>query len=308
MVMLHPRRTACVTAKRNRSAGEGLERSCDDRSDWFRGAPPVDGVERLQAWFSGRAYETHRHDTYAIAVTDTGVQSFDYRGGVVNSTVGNVVVVHPDEAHDGRAGTEEGFGYRILYVEPARIGEAARLLAGRPCALPFAAEAVSGNEKLANAVNAAFRHDLEPLAVDGLILQLADGLMDADPSSRQSGAAERLDTAAVERARQFLDVETDRVVRSSELEAITGLTRYDLARQFKSQVGTSPYRYSLMRRLDAARRQIRTKQSLADIAFGAGFADQAHFTRKFKAAFGVTPARYAALQANGARDRRRRSH
>src|SRR4029450_7964021 len=30
--------------------------------------------------------------------------------------------------------------------------------------------------------------------------------------------------------RHFLDAETDRVVLSSELEAITGLTRYDLAR------------------------------------------------------------------------------
>ncbi len=268
----------------------------------------MDGVERLQAWFSGRAYETHRHDTYAIAVTDSGVQSFDYRGGVVNSTVGNVVVVHPDEAHDGRAGTEEGFGYRILYVDPARIGEAARLLAGRPSALPFATEAVSRNQKLANAVDAAFRHDLEPLAVDSLILQLADGLMDADPTSWLDGNTARVDTTAVECARQFLDAETDRVVRSLELEAITGLTRYDLARQFKSLVGTSPYRYSLMRRLDSARQRIRTDQSLADIAFGAGFADQAHFTRKFKAAYGVTPARYAALQANGASDRHKRSH
>ena len=288
-----------MTAKPNRSAGEGLERSCDERSDWFRGTPPVEGVERLEAWFSGRAYETHRHDTYAIAVTDAGVQSFDYRGSVVNSTVGNVVVLHPDEAHDGRAGTEEGFGYRILYVEPARIGVAASLLAGRACALPFAVEAVSHSGKLASAVNAAFRHDLEPLAVDSLILQLADGLMDADPSCRQGGTTARLDTTAVDRARQFLDAETNRVVRSSELEAVTGLTRYDLARQFKSRVGTSPYRYSMMRRLDTARRQVRTDRSLADIALGAGFADQAHFTRKFKAAYGVTPARYATLQANG---------
>lgn len=269
--------------------------------------PPVDGIELLEAWFSGRAYDTHRHDTYAIAVTDVGVQSFDYRGGVVNSTPGHVVVVHPDEAHDGRAGTDEGFGYRILYVEPAKIGAAARLLAGRACALPFAQAAVSTNRKLANAVNAAFRHDLEPLAVDSLVLKLADGLMDADPSSRQAAPAYRFDISAVERARQFLEAETDRVVRSSELEAITGLTRYDLARQFKSLIGTSPYRYSLMRRLDAARQQIRHDRSLADIAFGSGFADQAHFTRKFKAAYGVTPARYATLQANGARDRRRRS-
>ena len=289
-----------MAEKRNRSGGQGLERSCTARrADWFRSAPPVDGVEPFEAWFGGRAYATHRHDTYAVAVTDVGVQSFDYRGSVVNSLPGEVVVVHPDEAHDGRAGTDDGFGYRTLYIDPAKIGEAAGLLAGRPCALPFARDAVSRNRKLANAVNAAFRHDLEPLAVDSLVLRLADGLMDADPDSRQAVLPDRFDGPAVARARQFLDAETGRVVRSGELEAVTGLSRYDLARQFKALVGTSPYRYSLMRRLDVARQRIHADGSLAEIALGAGFADQAHFTRKFKAAYGVTPARYAALKANG---------
>ena len=120
------------------------------------------------------------------------------------------------------------------------------------------------------------------------------------------------------------------MVRSSELEAATGLTRYDLARQFRAAfnqsphvfydeiraerartllreglarqfraaVGTSPYRYSLMRRLDCARAQLRSRRSLADVALATGFADQAHLTRKFKAAFGITPARYRALGAS----------
>jgi AraC-like DNA-binding protein len=104
----------------------------------------------------------------------------------------------------------------------------------------------------------------------------------------------------LERARQFLDAEKLRVVRSAELEAVTGLTRYDLARQFRLMYGTSPYRYLLMRRLDDARRLIARHRPLAEVALEAGFADQAHFTRMFKAAFGLTPARYRALRANAA--------
>jgi AraC-like DNA-binding protein len=86
------------------------------------------------------------------------------------------------------------------------------------------------------------------------------------------------------------------VVRSSELESVTGLSRYELARQFRRVMGTSPYRYSLLRRLDAARGLIEQRQALVDIALATGFADQAHFTRHFTAAYGVTPARYAALR------------
>ena len=66
---------------------------------------PVEGVELLRAWFGGRAYARHRHDTYAISVTEAGVQAFDYRGRVEQSLPGEVVVLHPDEMHDGRPGT-----------------------------------------------------------------------------------------------------------------------------------------------------------------------------------------------------------
>ena len=88
------------------------------------------------------------------------------------------------------------------------------------------------------------------------------------------------------------------MIRSSELEEVTGLTRYELARQFRSAFGTSPYRYSLMRRLDCARAQLLRTRSLADVALAAGFADQAHLSRMFKDTFGVTPARYRALEAS----------
>ena len=52
-----------------RSGGEGLERSCGT-GDWVRGRGPACGVELLRAWFGGRAYARHRHDTYAIGVTE----------------------------------------------------------------------------------------------------------------------------------------------------------------------------------------------------------------------------------------------
>jgi AraC-like DNA-binding protein len=166
---------------------------------------------------------------------------------------------------------------------------------GRACALPFVRTPVVMNPKLAAAISGAFLGAREPLAIDSLILQLAEGLIDADPSCQRIARVRRLDLKALERARQFLDVEHGRVVRSTELEAVTGLTRYDLARQFRLMCGTSPYRYLLMRRLDEARKQIARRRPLVDVALAAGFADQAHFTRMFKAAFGLTPARYGAL-------------
>jgi AraC-like DNA-binding protein len=258
-------------------------------------------VELFRAWFGGKAYDKHRHDTYAIGVTDSGVQVFDYRGAARASLPGQVVVLHPDEAHDGRAGTAAGFGYRIVYVEPSHIAEALGALRGRPGPLPFVRDVVSTSVELARAVREAFASDLESLAVDSLVVDLAEGLMAAARGGGQPPASRRAEAALVRRARQFMGAERTRVVHSAELERVTGLSRYDLVRQFKVVCGTTPHRYLLMRRLELARRQIHLGRPLADVACEVGFADQAHFTRVFKRAFGLTPARYRALRLTGRR-------
>jgi transcriptional regulator GlxA family with amidase domain len=54
--------------------------------------------------------------------------------------------------------------------------------------------------------------------------------------------------------------------------------------------GTSPYRYSLMRRLHFTRELLALGRPLVEIALEAGFADQAHFSRMFQATFGIAPA------------------
>ena len=282
--------------KEARSAGEGLERSCQaTRAGWLAASRPASGIELFSAWFAGEAYRKHRHDTYAIGVTDSGVQVFDYRGSVHASRPGQVVVLYPDEAHDGRAGTGEGFGYRIVYVDPSRLGEAVRALRGRASSLPFVREPVSTSPGLSRAVDAAFRDPPDSLAGDTVILDLAHGLLAGEPAGADPAISRRVDVRAVERARQFLDAEKTRVVQSRELESVTGLTRYDLERQFRLLFGTSPYRYLLMRRLELARELIHRGHRLVDLALEAGFADQPHFTRTFTAAFGLTPARYRAL-------------
>ena len=280
-----------------KSSGAGLERSCSDPAgDWLRSTGPEDGVEYLEAWFRSATYRRHRHDTYAICVTTGGVQAFYYRGTTETSTTGQVVVLHPDELHDGYAATDAGYGYRQIYIEPALIFEAVQVLRGHPCSLPFVRTPVVTSSKLSQAVTGAFEGGREPIATDGLIVHVAEGLLEADRSGTVISIPRHLDVAAVRRACQFLDAEKTRVVRSAELEAVTGLTRYDLARQFRLVCGTSPYHYLLMRRLDAARQQLTGLRPLGELARGAGFADQAHFTRMFKAAFGLTPAQYRALR------------
>jgi AraC-like DNA-binding protein len=273
----------------------GGRRGARPAGDRIESTPPAGGVALLRASFAGFAYARHRHDTYAVCVTDRGLQGFDYRGGAWTSAPGQVVVLHPDEPHDGRAAAPEGFGYRIVYVAPERIGAAARSLCGGVVPLPFVRDPVLASAELARAVGDAF-HDfpepLEPLAIDALIEALARGLVAADPAIRRRRRRLPRDPRALARVRDFLDAEKTRVVASAELEQVAGQDRYALARAFREAYGTSPYRYLLMRRLDGVRDGILAGRSLAEIALDAGFADQAHLSRMFKAAFGLSPARF----------------
>ena len=273
------------------AAHAGLERSC---GEWLRSVGPAHGVELLEAHFPCGGFGVHRHDTYGVGVTDVGVQTFDYRGSVERSLPGQVTVLHPDESHDGRAGTDQGFAYRIVYVAPEKIRAAVDDLLGRPAALPFVRAPVSMSPSLAHVVNRAFRDGhLDPLQVDSLVLQIARGLCAADPSLRRA-PTQRIDAPALRRVRDFLHAQRT-VIRSTELEEVGGLSRYALARQFRALYGTSPYRYSLLRRLEAARDALRRGLPIVDVALAYGFADQAHFTRMFTSTYGLPPRRYMDL-------------
>lgn len=120
--------------------------------DWVRRPHEPGRFERLEAYFAGYGFAPHRHDTYAIGCTLAGVHRFNYRNCSRYSLPGDTIVLHPDELHDGEAGSEAGFRYRIVYIEPALLQGA---LGGQ--ALPFINEGVSRDPRMQRAVQACCR-------------------------------------------------------------------------------------------------------------------------------------------------------
>jgi AraC-like DNA-binding protein len=265
-------------------------------TDWLRRAEPIAGMERIEAYFGGKAYGLHRHDTYAIGRTMAGVQSFSYRRAMRHSLPGHTMVLHPDEPHDGQAGTGEGFRYCMLYVDPALIQA---ILGGR--ALPFVEGGVTTDVRVSRATEALLERTenaslpLEALEQHDALTELAFALADA---SGARAISEKGDYASARRAHDFLREHCGRIVTLDELERVTGRDRFSLSRHFRLFYGTSPYRFLTMRRLDLARRLMLAGASLADVAAHAGFADQSHLTRHFTRTYGIPPARWRAI--NGA--------
>ncbi len=140
---------------------------------------------------------------------------------------------------------------------------------------------------------------LEPLGVDELIDVVGVSLMRAARQLPFLSRQRVIGDAVLSRARELLDANFTRVVTAGEIEAACGETRFTISVQFKHRYGTSPYRYLLMRRLEHVRSRLLGAPSLAVLAQEAGFADQAHLTRMFRLAFGMTPAAYAGMLRSG---------
>ena len=99
-----------------------------------------------------------------------------------------------------------------------------------------------------------------------------------------------LSAAAKRRVLELIDARLGARLTIGMLAREVGLSPAHFARAFKETLGRAPHQYLLALRLERARRLLESSEtSLSDIAQRAGFADQAHFTRLFKRAFGVTP-------------------
>lgn len=260
-------------------------------ADWCFVAPPT-RIERLEARFQGHAYTTHRHDTFAIGITLSGVQSFHYRRDYRHSLPGTVMVIHPDEAHDGHAGDARGFRYRMLYVTPALIQDA---LGGRT--LPHITGGLSTDPSLQRAVRfllTSIEAPLDALEEAAGIAELAR-VLEANSDTRLAHPRTAPDMRAANMARAYLDAHHHEGVSLDDLERVTGQERWTLSRDFRALFGTSPYRYLTLRRLDLVRLRIAAGVSLSEAALSAGFADQSHMTRAFGRTFGITPSRWRSL-------------
>lgn len=268
-----------------------LERSCSLGSDSIRFGPSANGIERAEVHLAACAFEPHRHDTYAIGITTAGVQTFRYRGSRRVCLPGQLHVLHPDELHDGAAGTDEGFGYRILYIPPDLVRDA---LGGAE--LPFVADPVQEPIPATRRIASLLIDIDEPineLTSAEIAAAVADSLVLLSGKARHRQA--RIDLTAVQLVREYLTVHACEPTPASTLEQVAGIDRFTIARHFRWAFGTSPDRYRTLRRLAVARAAIEGGRSLARTAAEAGFADQSHMTRQFKRTYGLTPGRWMAL-------------
>ena len=252
---------------------------------------PLAGVV-VSRLISDDGFPRHSHDEFGIGRIDTGGHRSWSDAGLVDATAGDLITVNPGEMHDGRSIGAAPRRWRMLHLAPERLAA----LAGEGAAELRITRPVIGDGVLAARFDRAHAlgqdRDADPMALEEALIAVLSLIgrrhMSRDPFER--GPA----TPWIERARRRIDEAPAEPVTLAMLAAEAGVSRFQLLRGFAREVGATPHAYLLQRRVALARRLVTLGRPLADIAYEAGFADQAHLTRAFRRQYGLTPGRFRA--------------
>jgi AraC family transcriptional regulator len=128
-----------------------------------------------------------------------------------------------------------------------------------------------------------------PIAAEGFALEILAAATRETAIDRRVGRPPRW----LGSAEELLRARIGDPVGLSELATAVGVNAGHLARVFRAHYGISVGEYGRRLRLDWAASEIASDdRSIAEIATAAGFADQSHFTRRFRRHVGTTPARF----------------
>lgn len=132
-------------------------------------------------------------------------------------------------------------------------------------------------------------NDLSPLTVQSLCLELLSTA--ARDVARTSSVRDHWLT----RVEDYLRAHFRESPSLQTLATIADVHPAHLSRAFRDRHGMSPAQLVRALRVEWAAAALGdTRHTIAEIAQRAGFADQSHFTRHFRHAMGVTPARFRA--------------
>ena len=121
------------------------------------------------------------------------------------------------------------------------------------------------------------------------LLRCAYALPDGETNLAQGGLA-GWQALAITR---YIDSHLDEKLSLECLAMVVRLSPSHLCRAVRASFQCSPMQYVVRRRVAAAKQLLRDDVvPLRDLALRCGFADQAHFTRVFRAATGDTPGRW----------------
>jgi len=228
---------------------------------------------------------SHRHERpyYSLVLAGSYTEQYGSRTRDCNRL--SASLHPPEERHSDRF---SGAGGRLFSVEfkPALLGRMADLGVRLRDPLDFQGGLPV---QLGYRLYREFQRQDGPsqLSLEGVTLELLAEI------SRLKLRSSTLPPLWLRRARDILHATFSSPPTLFDLAATAGVHPVHLAREFRRHFSCTAGEYVRRRRIDfACRALLQTESPLAEIAIKAGFSDQSHLTRTFRAATGLPPAQF----------------
>ena len=255
----------------------------------------------MKARFTRHRYDLHTHPTYVVALITGGCERVRIGRHCSVAPVGTLIVVNPEECHDGEPGAEGGWTYRTFYPSVSLLTAVATELGQHR--VPLFPRAFIDDREVADAIAVAHEGSMSGdvvaaessmlVALRQLILRHGD-LHDRPEPMETSGARRRLSVY-----RQIIEHDLGSGLDLARLARAAGVTRFQVIRDFKKETGLTPSTFIRNCRARRAGLLIERGLSLSEASFAAGFADQSHLSRTFRSTHGITPRMFQQIWSAG---------
>lgn len=263
----------------------------DPRKPRYQRHPHL-GVETVAYRGPLQRMPVHAHAQFQLTLYDGGPRRFkvarhDFAGGPRTS-----IIIQAGEPHSSVPVDDPLLTLRTFYLEESLVAEIAASLWGGSGTVAFRDPLLSDAPTVARLRAAHWaldRRDLEGEEKTCIALRQL-----VQRHALPTGPARRITAgeATIATVREILADRATENIGLGELAAAAGLSRFHLIRVFERRYGVTPFAYQRNQRIERARAVLRSGSSIAEAAAAAGFADQSHLGRSFRAVMGATPGEY----------------
>ena len=243
----------------------------------------------------GRSVDLHHHDFYEIYYFLSGNVEYRVEGTSYTMQKGDLLLISPGIFHQPVVDPGTPYERYVLWIDrnyltqnPALAGcfdpNGAVLL--HPDPVERATLAAQLEELCAETRNPGFASELY---CHGLYLQILTRINRMAPGTAPRKSAPQEEPDLVNQVLSYIAAHYTEKLTLPMLAEHFYVSKYHLSHEFSSQVGTSIYRYILLKRLLAARELIAAGTPPSEACQSCGFQDYANFYRAFKAEYGVSP-------------------
>ena len=257
----------------------------------------IDGLNVRYSCYRTQAFDRHFHPTYSIGLIEKGLTQYTWGNQVETLHAGHIALINPGEVHACNPQQESELTYFMFYLEPSLIQAVTKEAFKNGEALMYWDRHLLLNPFLYSrfrTICRLMREETNPLAVESLLTETLVELFSICGNFEQEKILSA-NEVCLKKAYAFITDNLDQHISLQDVSAHCSLSPYHLLRSFRDQYGLPPHTFQNQKRINRARQLLSKGMSIAETAARMGFADQSHFTRKFKRSVGMTPGKYQKL-------------